>query len=257
MSEPVPGVTLLITHYNRSRSLERLLRAFRQLGCTFEDTVVSDDGSQPEHLARLRELACEYPFRLLTTPVNRGLGHNLNKGQDAIRTPYTLYVQEDFQPTEKFPAKYRDAVRIMEERPDIDLVRFWAFVKYPYLEPYKYGFSEMVFKLTRPGAAKFFSYSDTPHLRRKSFFEKFGRYAEGISAIKGEKAMVMSFLQSGGKGLETDANDIFLHENSATEPSTQDYRRFFALKKKIPAPLFDLMWSTKLTAEYLFRFYRH
>ena len=52
MNEPLsfPGVTLLVTVYNRSRSLDRLLDAFKQLNCHFGDIVVSDDGSKPEHL---------------------------------------------------------------------------------------------------------------------------------------------------------------------------------------------------------------
>lgn len=252
----VPGVTLLITHYNRSASLERSLKAFRELNCSFEDIVVSDDGSKPEHLERLRELQREYSFRLVTTPVNRGLGHNLNKGQDAVKTPYTLYVQEDFRPTPLFPRRFSDALEIMEDRKDVDIVRFYAQRSYPHRKPYKNGYSEMIFRLTRPGTAKFFYYSDTPHLRRRTFFEKFGRYAEGIKAIKGEKRMVMSFLQARGKGMETDVSNIFIHENSEAERSTQDYSAFFAIKSKIPDKVFDLIWSAKLTAEYLFKRYR-
>src|SRR5690554_1095320 len=90
-------VTLLITHYNRSRSLERLLRAFQDLGFQFGGIVVSDDGSRPEHLERLHLLKEAFNFNLVTTPKNRGLGNNINKGQDAVTTPYTLYVQEDFE----------------------------------------------------------------------------------------------------------------------------------------------------------------
>ncbi len=91
-------VTLLITHYNRSSSLERLFRSFRDMGVWFEDVVVSDDKSREEHLERIRALQKEFDFRLITTPENRGLGHNINKGQDAVKTPYTLYIQEDFVP---------------------------------------------------------------------------------------------------------------------------------------------------------------
>jgi len=84
------GITLLVTHYNRSRSLERLLNSFKSLQCVFEDIVVSDDGSKPEHLDYLKSLQSTLSFRLITTEKNKGLGNNINKGQDAIRTPYTL-----------------------------------------------------------------------------------------------------------------------------------------------------------------------
>ncbi len=56
MQHDFPDTTLLITHYNRSGSLERLLTGFESLGCRFADVVVSDDGSQPEHLDKITAL---------------------------------------------------------------------------------------------------------------------------------------------------------------------------------------------------------
>ena len=44
-----PGVTLLITHYNRSSSLERLLSRLQQLGCRFDDIVVKNHKSGAEN----------------------------------------------------------------------------------------------------------------------------------------------------------------------------------------------------------------
>lgn len=252
-----PSVTLLVTHYNRSKSLERLLKVMRELGCEFGAVVVSDDGSQKEQLERLAMFQAQYPFQLVTTPSNRGLGHNLNKGQDAVQTDYVLYVQEDFCPTAKFPAALVDALAIAADRPEIDLIRFFAHYAYPYRRPLRAGYSEMVFSLAQLRSEGFFAYSDTPHLRRRNFFERFGRYAEGVPAIKCEKAMVMSFLQAGGKGLQYDGiRDLFFHENSVEEPSTQNYSAFFKIKEKIPEPLFDLVWKAKLTAQYLFKSYR-
>jgi glycosyltransferase involved in cell wall biosynthesis len=252
-----PDVTLLVTHFNRSQSLERLLRTMKELGCTFGGIVVSDDASKPEHIQRLGELRETYGFRLVTTPVNRGLGNNLNKGQDAVTTPYTLYVQEDFTPTAVFPKVFLDACDILKERLEIDLVRLSSNSPYPYTRPYKNGFEEMIFDLKKPGSAKFFYYSDHPQLRRSNFFTKFGRYAEGIKAIKTEKCMVMSFLQGGGRAMIYAANDAFVHENMAVEPSTQDYSAFFRIRRRIPEPVFDLVWTVRLTAQYLVKQYRH
>lgn len=45
-----PEVTLVITHYNRSTSLERLLQSIKDLKCSFNEIIVSDDGSKLEHL---------------------------------------------------------------------------------------------------------------------------------------------------------------------------------------------------------------
>ena len=49
-------VTLFITHYNRWRSLDRLLISLEKLNCKFEDIVVSDDASRPEHLDEVKRM---------------------------------------------------------------------------------------------------------------------------------------------------------------------------------------------------------
>jgi glycosyltransferase involved in cell wall biosynthesis len=214
-------VTLLVTHYNRSRSLERLLHSFKNLGFSFGGIVVSDDGSKPEHLEYLRSLQDSLHFKLVTTPQNKGLGNNINKGQDAVETPYTLYVQEDFDPMPVFPEHFADGLAIINERKDIDMIRFYAYTRYPYLKPLGKGFSAMLFSLWKPGYKKFYAYSDHPHLRRTSFFEKFGRYAEGQKVEKTEYMMMMSFLRNRGKAvIYENIHDLFEQKNSSAEPST-------------------------------------
>ncbi|QJD94565.1 glycosyltransferase family 2 protein [Mucilaginibacter robiniae] len=216
-----PEVTLLVTHYNRSQSLERLLQTFQNQQIVFGGIVVSDDGSKPEHLNRLKSLQSVYNYNLVTTPVNKGLGNNINKGQDAVTTPYTLYIQEDFDPYKNYGVHLSDALSIMQERKDIDLVRFYAYFKYPYLKPYRNGFSEMVFKIWYLGYRKFHCYSDHPHLRRTSFFKKFGRYPEGLKGDRTEFLMAISFLKNKGKGMfYEDYKGLFDQVNSSDEPST-------------------------------------
>lgn len=214
-------ITLLVTHYNRSASLERLLKSFKDQEISFGDVVISDDGSKPEHLNKLLSLQSTYSFQLITTPLNKGLGNNINKGQDAVNTPYTLYVQEDFNPFEGYKKHLQDALSISEERPDIDMIRFYAYFKYPYLKPYRDGFSEMIFKPWYPGYRKFHCYSDHPHLRRSTFFSKFGRYAEGMKGDRTEFLMAISFLKNNGKAMfYENYKGLFNQANSSDEPST-------------------------------------
>ena len=217
-----PGVTLLITHYNRSTSLERLLKRFKDLDCRFEEIIVSDDASKPEHLEYIYGIQPQYGFRLITTPVNRGHGHSINKGQDEVKTPYTIYVQEDFVPTDIAPAHIQDALQIMNEDKTVDYVRFWAYLTpYPYLKPYGKGYSEMTYSFWYTDHLKFYQYSDTVHLRRSNFFEKFGRYKEGLKGDVIDYLMAVSFLQHKGRGLfYTDYTKLFEHANSDDEPST-------------------------------------
>src|SRR5688572_4290736 len=215
------SLSLLITHYNRSQSLERLLAAFKKLKCEFGSIVVSDDGSKPPHLPYVKELQKTYNFELITTDKNKGLGNNINKGQDATKTPYVLYVQEDFIPTEMFPVKLAEALTVMDGRKDIDMVRFYSYFKYPHLKPLSNGFSEMQFNLFLPGYKKFYYYSDHPHLRRSNFFEKFGRYREGLNPERTEYYMMMNFLQKKGKGIYyNEHKQLFVQSNSKSEPST-------------------------------------
>jgi glycosyltransferase involved in cell wall biosynthesis len=248
-----PDVTLLVTHYNRSSSLERLLSAFEQLDCRFENIVVSDDGSRPEHLAHLRSLQTQYAFNLVTTPVNKGLGNNINKGQDAVTTPYTLYVQEDFVPQNIFPRVFSDAIGLISERPDLDVIRFYAYFAYPYLKPCRNGFSEMIFRWTLPGYRKFYYYSDHPHLRRNTFFSRFGRYCEGIKVEATEYRMMMSFLANRGKALFYDNyTSVFEQVNSTSEPSTVKRNFWRESGNPLVSVTRDLYRHARFNLDYLF-----
>jgi glycosyltransferase involved in cell wall biosynthesis len=217
-----PDTTLLITHYNRSSSLERLLSSFKDLNCEFGEIVISDDGSGTEQLDKLKSIQSRYKFRLVTSPKNMGFPHNFNKGQDAVKTPYTLYVQEDFVPSDKFLPRFKDALQFMDEDSKIDYIRFWSFYRYPTLKPYNKGFSKIVFSPWNMSHLKFFMYSDNPHLRRTTFLEKFGRYKENEKGDVAEYKMAVSFLQKKGNGLFYDDHlALFEHKNSPDEPSTQ------------------------------------
>lgn len=222
------NVTLLVTHYNRSKSLERLLETFAATNCSFHDIVVSDDGSKPEHVDYIKSLHGKYDFTLVTAPKNGGLGNNINKGQDAVKTEYTLYVQEDFIPLEGFEKPVTDGLNILIEDKDADTVRFYSYLDYPDLKPFKNGFSQMIFNPWSTNIDKFPMYSDHPHLRRSNFFSKFGRYAEGKNPEKTEFDMMMSYLQHKGKGyLYNDYKSVFDQINTSAEPSTMIMQRNF------------------------------
>ncbi|MBG6234104.1 glycosyltransferase involved in cell wall biosynthesis [Pedobacter sp. CAN_A7] len=214
-------VSLLITHYNRSESLENLLIAFKSLNCFFQEIVISDDGSADLHLNRIKELKQAFDFKLVTSAQNQGLGNNLNKGQAAVTCGLTLYIQEDFIPTAKFPEEFQKALAIFNEQQDLDIIRFYAYVKYPYLENYKDGYSLMYIKPWHADYQKIYYYSDHPHLRRSNFNKKFGKYAEGIKGDRTEYQMCVSFIQKKGKGLfYNDYQSLFVQKNSEAEPST-------------------------------------
>lgn len=214
-------VSLLITHYNRSSSLERLLQTLKDQEISFGEIIVSDDASQPLHLDYIKSLHNKFDFTLITTPVNKGLGNNINKGQAAVKTPYLLYIQEDFVPLPKFLGAFKDALQFMRERSELDIVRFYAYSSFPYLKPFQKGFSEMLYQPWYLETQKIYMYSDHPHLRRSTFAERFGTYTEGIKSDKTEYEMCVSFIQNNGKGLfYNDFSSLLSQENSSAEPST-------------------------------------
>jgi hypothetical protein len=149
------------------------------------------------------------------------LGNNINKGQDAVTTHYTLYVQEDFVPKMSFPENFEHALKYMNESTDLDMVRFYAYFKYPFLKAKENEFSDMIFNpWSFSGYRKFYYYSDHPHLRRSNFFSKFGRYAEGKKGDVTEYKMMMIFLQKKGKSLFYDNfRELFTQVNTDEEPS--------------------------------------
>jgi glycosyltransferase involved in cell wall biosynthesis len=222
------NVSLLITHYNRSQSLQRLLHAFDTLKVSFAEIIISDDCSKTTHLSELRKLAKQFPCKLITTPQNGGLGHNINKGQAAITSPYTLYVQEDFVPTDMFPVRLQNALEMMETDLTIDYTRFYAYIPYPYIKPAnQFGFSEMYLPLLGLRYKKIYQYSDHPHLRRSSFIQKFGKYKEGVNVDRAEYGMCISFLQKKGKGFfYNDFKALFQQHNTSSEPSTISRRNW-------------------------------
>lgn len=213
-------ITLLITNYNRSLSLENLLRTLQKINCTFKEIIVTDDGSEQKHLSRIRSLQRQIPFRLLTSAQNEGAGHNMNKGQRAVKTPYTLFVEDDFEPTSRFPIVLKEALLQLESRQDLDIVRFYAYFRYPYLKPYSAGFSEMVIPPLAVDYRKVHYYSDHPHLRRSSFLEKFGAFSEATPPDQTEYKMCISFIQKKGKGLFYDDHKALFFHNNTLENST-------------------------------------
>ena len=137
-------ISLLVTHYNRSSSLQRLLQSLSKLNCTFGEIIVSDDGSSAEQVSKLKALSGLLGFKLITSDNNQGLGHNINKGQDAVTLPFTLYIQEDFVPGNLFPEKLAKALAFMRRDRTLDVVKFYAYYAYPYLKPFDADFSLMV-----------------------------------------------------------------------------------------------------------------
>ncbi|TCD01997.1 glycosyltransferase [Pedobacter frigidisoli] len=216
-----PDISLLVTHYNRPESLENLLSTFRKMGCTFGEIIVSDDCSKPIYQQQLKNMSLAYDFQLVGGETNQGLGNNINKGQAIVTKPFTLYIQEDFEPSNLFPEKLYNGLKCMLNNPALDIVKYYAYYPYPYLKPYNQDFDEMYIPTLALDYDKIYFYTDHPHLRRSTFAEKFGKYPVGLKGDTTEYKMCISFIQNKGKGLfYKDYQNLILQKNSAEEPST-------------------------------------
>ena len=247
------NVALLITVYNRTSSLERLLNGFASLDVSFGEVVVSDDASPEPHLTKLKKLEKKYRFKLVSAQKNSGLGNNINKGQRVVSKPFTLYVQEDFVPRPAFVESFRNACDILISDQHVDTIRFYGYFPYPFKKPYGKGFDEMIFEpsLFKWSHLKFYVYSDHPHLRRSDFLEKFGSYVEGTGpgySDYTEFQMCLAFIKNKGKGLiTTTITDVFDQKNSSDEPSTMNRESW----KESPNVVVRLMRQVYLVYRYL------
>ncbi|MES2457714.1 MAG: glycosyltransferase [Bacteroidota bacterium] len=247
-------ITLLVTHFNRSESLSRLLQTLSNIGLSFTEIIISDGGSNDKHLNEVIRLRDVYNYTLLTTEENKGLGNSINVGQDAAKTNFIVYIQEDFVPKPAFKAALIDGLEIIKSEPKWDLVRFYAFpwAPFPYRKPYKKGFSELIFSLSPfyTNHNKFYVYADHPHIKRKTFPEKFGRYVETLSGDVTEMAMCRSFLKNQGEALYFDRfEDLFEHDNPEDEPG--QFRPDYEKRKKFSdiKPLYKLYLKFKVLKE--------
>jgi len=253
-NQHISGVTLLITHFNRSESLLRLLSTMNKHQVTFDEIIVADGGSKKEHMDHVLSIQPQFGFTLLTSPSNLGLGNTINMGQDAVKTPYILYIQEDFVPKAAFTAALKDGLQIMKEEEQWDVVRFYSFPwsPFPYLKPYKKGFSEMIFSLSPfyTNHVKFYVYSDHPHLKRKTYPEKFGRYFESRFGDVTEMNMCTTFLKKKGRGLYfKDFKSLFEHDNPNDEPGLFRPDKLTTKKFSDIAPLYWLYLRYKVVKQ--------
>jgi glycosyltransferase involved in cell wall biosynthesis len=230
-----------------------LLSKFAELGCTFGEIIISDDGSEEYHRETIKNLQQQFDFKLVGSDKNEGLGKNLNKGQLASTKPLTLYVQEDFVPADAFPLHFKDALDLMKERDELDLIRFYAYFPYPYLKPYRSGFAEMIIAPWQWKYKKIYAYSDHPHLRRSTFLTKFGKYQEGLKGDRTEYRMCVSFIQKKGRGLFYEAyTSLFTQVNPDSEPSTMTRSNLSQSNQMLVKVLRNLYRQVKYNFDILF-----
>jgi glycosyltransferase involved in cell wall biosynthesis len=97
----LPGISVVVSTYNRARTLPRLIRCLesQESAPPFEVLIV-DDCSTDDTWQVIQELARHSPFPLrpLRTPVNSGPATGRNIGWRAARAPLVAFVDDDCRP---------------------------------------------------------------------------------------------------------------------------------------------------------------
>ena len=182
-----PLLSVVVTGYRRPAHLRRTVESFLRVNSYPNlELILSDDGSPPEMQAEMQQL----PFdRFLLPDVNRGLGANTNAGLRAARGDFILHLQDDWLC--QGPAGFVEAaLDLIRERPGIGLVRLRT--PEPELRYQKWtsqaGHAVRIYT-SPPANRNHFVYTDTPHIKSRSFVDFMGPYLESRSMLKTEVDM--------------------------------------------------------------------
>jgi len=105
-----PLISVVLTTYNRSDALAVVLRALQRQTDTDFEVVIADDGSQPAHRARIREVAqgCSFALAHVWHPdVGFTVARARNLGVAQSRGSYLILLDGDCVPDLDFIAQHR------------------------------------------------------------------------------------------------------------------------------------------------------
>ncbi|MFZ5655114.1 MAG: glycosyltransferase family 2 protein [Pseudomonadota bacterium] len=119
MAEP-PLFSIVIPCYNYGHWLERAVNSVLAQGGDDWDLLVIDDGSTDATAAVAQDLLARHPgrLRLLSQP-NRGAAATRNRGLDATRGRYLIFLDADDELSPEALGAYR---ALLARRPDADLL---------------------------------------------------------------------------------------------------------------------------------------
>jgi glycosyltransferase involved in cell wall biosynthesis len=182
MNASLPLISVVIVGYRRVDLMTRTLRSFLEVSSYPRERlelIACDDGSGSDQQSLIRQL----PFDIfLLAATNQGLGRNTNKGLQAARGAYILQLQDDWLclgPSDFLEA----AIELLEERPDVSLVRFHprACESLPGEEfTTASGRQALIVSSGLYRSSGMYSYSDNPHIKRAAFHRRIGMYRERV-----------------------------------------------------------------------------
>lgn len=223
-------LSVLITHYNRPEALAICIAAIRKLEFSVPiELVVSDDGSKPEHVKELHKLAID---TLVTTPTNKGLASNLNRGIKACKGNYIMYVQEDFIIKPEILQVLSESMSLLDSN-TLDMVRFRANYVFNHLIPLTAHINKIPKFSFRNFNINTFQYSDNPFLTTPAFFERLDYFLENTSGPYGETEFAIRVLNSKAKIGIADKNYFGANAESSSVMITKPVKKDLGFKRKL------------------------
>jgi GT2 family glycosyltransferase len=183
MTSP-PLVSVVIVGYRRPELLKRTVTSFLATNTYANiEMILSDDGSPPEELRRMKEL----PFdRVVESRRNTGLGANTNRGLGAARGEFVLQLQDDWECCG--PGGFiESSIEVAREWPELGFLRLRTpQEELTYSVRHSTGGRVVrVYDAPQPVADQFV-YTDTPHFKSRSAIERLGPYLESRSMARTE-----------------------------------------------------------------------
>ncbi|MCB9853107.1 MAG: glycosyltransferase family 2 protein [Phycisphaerales bacterium] len=179
MTSTPPLVSVVLITYKRVDTLRATVESFRR-GCSYPNLefILSDDGSPPRTQEEMRKI----PFdKYVMAQKNEGLGRNQNKGLDAASGEFLLHLQDDWEcvPPRDF---VQAALELFEERADVQMIRLRRSADGVPFERYTTKSNRVanIYENGHFAASGISPYTDTPHIKRRSFHEALGPYLEGV-----------------------------------------------------------------------------
>jgi len=181
-------ISIIVFAYNRPGYLDYTLEKLIQ-NCSYPrnliELIISDDGSKNSSV--IPYIAAKHSVDKVLLNRHGGLGYNQNMGLRQTNSPFILHLQDDFmlENKEKENESFIDtSIGILKDNGDIDTVRLFDIsFSIPYTGVVEdFDYKGTIIKKIKDGI---FTYSDNPHIKRKSFHEKFGFYDDHDSSTSG------------------------------------------------------------------------
>ncbi len=221
-------LAILLIHYNRIELLKRTLGSLRKIFQNEVDYIVADDSSSATIIKQINDLK----IKLIQNEGTKGTGGNTNSGLLGIKNKYIFQIQDDFEIRNNNRDLIEIITNVMNLNQDIDIIRFFGVPKNLRVKETRIyrGYKILIYDnnpiLNFPYS--FNLYSDTPHLKRIEFHQKYGLYHEYPKMEWTETEFSMRCLKNKATIASIEKiNNIFVHNGEE-----RSYRNKSKIKSK-------------------------